>query len=64
MDIPATLSCLPLYSVGASLPHSLTTWATVSPLLLHILHKGDSVIVIIIIIIIIIIAGLEKKTVI
>ena len=36
----ATLSCLPLYSVCASLPHSLTTWATVSPLLPHILHKG------------------------
>ena len=36
---PATLSCLPLYSVCASLPHSLTTWATVSSLLSHILHK-------------------------
>ena len=31
-----------LYSVCASLPHSLTTWATVSPLLPHILHKEDS----------------------
>ena len=38
----ATLSCLPLYSVCASLPHSLITWATVSPLLPHILHKGNS----------------------
>ena len=31
----ATVSCLSLYSVCASLPHSLTTWATVSPLLPH-----------------------------
>ena len=35
----ATLSCLPLYSVCANLPHSLTSWATVSPLLPHILHN-------------------------
>ena len=34
----AALSCLPLYSVCASLPHSLTSWATVSPLLPQILH--------------------------
>ena len=38
----ATLSCLSLCSICASLLHSLTTWATVSPLLPHILHKGDS----------------------
>ena len=37
-----TLSCLPLYSVRASLLHSLSTWATVSRLLLYILHRGDS----------------------
>ena len=38
----ATFSCLPLYSVSASLLHSLTIWATVSPLLPHILHRVDS----------------------
>ena len=42
LNFPITVSCLPLYSVCASLPHSLTTWATVSPLLPHILHKWDS----------------------
>ena len=31
-----------LYSVCASLLHSLTTWVTVSPLLLYIMHKGNS----------------------
>ena len=35
----APLSCFPSYSVCASLPHSLTSWATVSPLLPHILHN-------------------------
>ena len=34
----APLSCFRSYSVCASLPHSLTSWATVSPLLPQILH--------------------------
>ena len=38
----ASLSYLPLYSVCANLLHSLTTWATGSPLLPYILHRGDS----------------------
>ena len=42
LNFPITVSCLPSYSVCASLPHSLTTWATVSPLLPDILHKWYS----------------------
>ena len=36
----ATLSCLPLYSDCAILPHSETMWLTVSSACLHIRQKG------------------------
>ena len=41
--ILATLSCLFVYSVCASLVHSLMTWLTLSPLSWRILQNADSI---------------------